>query len=272
MARRLLIVALLLPACGAGDDGEWTVAAVEAVGGAGGEAGGAGGEPAFDGAAGAGGAGGAPVAGARCDEEAAFACDGDRVLFCRHGYGGARWVDRGPCPAGSRCAAGYGCAPLPACGDPGLIACVGHEVFACDAGGTWRWRETCPEMLPCVHGRGCPNELGVGTECDPTHGPRCHEGRILRCVERGMIHRWEVPADCPEGSACLSGEGCVRPDGCHDRDTATCLDSATAIYCTEQDDGTLGWSDPVACARGCSEGTGCNIPCRRTKWIGGCRN
>jgi hypothetical protein len=211
-----------------------------------------------------------PRAGAPCPDPGDFACAAGGVLFCRDGLGGARWVSRGACPADQRCAAGYGCAPLPDCGTAGLVACAHRDVFACDESGGWSWQETCPEEAACIHGRGCVNETGVGESCNPDHGPRCRDGRIQHCDERGMGWAWAQPAECPAGSACVDGQGCVRPGDCADRNAATCLDPRTARYCDERPDGALGWSPPVACRDGCVEGSGCMVHCRDTRWIGGC--
>ncbi len=212
-----------------------------------------------------------PAPGEACGSPGEFACLGGHVVFCREGVGGARWMDRGPCRDGQQCAAGFGCAPLPDCGGEGLVACAGRDAFTCGGDGGWTWAETCPAHIPCVHGEGCPNEHEVGLDCRPGRPPRCVDGGIQRCVEDGMANVWSEVVDCPEGSACMDAVGCVRPGGCADPDAATCLDAATAVYCDELGDGALGWSAPVHCRDGCVEGRGCDLQCRDTRWIGGCR-
>jgi hypothetical protein len=212
-----------------------------------------------------------PAPGVDCSVPGDFAClDGD-VLFCRQGVGATRWLSRGPCPDGAYCAAGYGCAPVPRCDGGAQVACVGQNEFTCDDAG-WRWTQTCPDEVPCEHGRGCPNEDEVGLDCAPGRPPRCRAGHVQHCVESGTRNVWAEPAECPDDSTCVDGAGCVRPGGCDDLAAARCLDAATAVYCDEQPDGTLGWSAPQECGQGCVEGRGCAMRiCRDTRWIGGCR-
>ena len=208
-----------------------------------------------------------------CQQPGAYSCtDSGSVLFCREGYSGSAWVDRGPCPAGQACAAGYGCAALPVCGDEGLLACAGDEVFACDDRGAWLWRETCPAGLRCIHGLGCPNVDGVGEPCRPELGPRCVDGQRQRCELWGVDLIWGFPEDCPADAACRDGQGCVRPDDCQDRNHPQCVDERTAQYCVERPDGVLGWGDPVTCRYGCRDGTGCIVRCRVRGRLGECVN
>lgn len=204
-----------------------------------------------------------------CDDPGAYACYQDHVLFCRAGYGASKWIDRGPCTNNEYCANAWGCAPLPLCDDSELLACVDKEVFACQAG-QWSWQETCPGGVPCIHGRGCPNELGISTTCGPGERPRCHDNQIMRCQRAGLDFDWSAPVPCPQGSECLDGEGCVRPGNCSRRGQAVCVDNQTAKYCVEQEDGALGWSSEIDCGNQCTPGTGCHRPCRRVSWTGVC--
>ncbi len=209
-------------------------------------------------------------AAAPCDAPGSWGCAGDHALYCQDGYAGGRWIDRGACAAGQRCASGWGCAPLPRCGDEGLLACVRDDVFACDDAGGWTWKERCPAALACVHGHGCPNEAGVGEQCNLDGGPRCADGMIQRCRAFGIDFEWGPVEACPSGSTCREGEGCVWPDGCQERGDATCDDGETARYCVEGDDGVLDWGEPRACYRGCTPGRGCGDLCQRRGALGAC--
>lgn len=209
-------------------------------------------------------------AAAPCDQPGSFSCADDHALYCQDGYAGGRWIDRGACEAGTQCAEGWGCAPLPRCGAEGSLACVGNDVFRCEADAPWRFVQRCPDGLPCVHGRGCPNALEVGALCDLDDGPRCVDGMVQRCVSQGIDFVWSMPGACPADASCLAGQGCVRPDGCQRRGAATCDDAETARYCVEQDDGVLGWGRPLHCRKGCIEGRGCAPICRREGFLGAC--
>ncbi|MCB9535987.1 MAG: hypothetical protein H6704_06945 [Myxococcales bacterium] len=207
---------------------------------------------------------------APCDQPGTWSCDGDHALYCQDGYAGGRYIDRGACEAGTQCAIGRGCVALPRCGADGSIACVGQDVFTCEAGGPWTFTQRCPAQLTCVHGRGCPAAQDVGRLCDLDAGPKCTDGLLQRCVAQGIDFVWSVPEMCPEGSSCLDGQGCVRPGGCRQRGAAVC-EGLSARYCVEQDDGVLGWSDLTGCVSGCLEGHGCSGRlCRRPGRLGGC--
>lgn len=159
----------------------------------------------------------APAVGIACDRPNAHTCDGADPLRCVAGSGGAKWMAAEPCAGGLRCVLGWGCLPLTACTDPGLLDCVDQQLFVCEADADalgWVHAAECPEAIPCVDGRGCPNPLGIGTPCSFVDPARCTEdGRLIPCTLEGIDAVWGAPEACPEGQLCAPGAGCRSAQG-----------------------------------------------------------
>ncbi|MBM4394083.1 MAG: hypothetical protein FJ087_00155 [Deltaproteobacteria bacterium] len=217
--------------------------------------------------------------GHRCDDGSPCT-EGDR---CRDGT--CEGVPKG-CDDGNPCTADR-CDPVVGCvWEPRAAAC--DDGNACTAGDACQGyvclpgpRPDCDDLDPCTLDRclpaaGCRNDRLLGIPCDDGDpctvkdrclatgcgGGRqaCDDGNPCTtdlCLPYGgCVHEPSAAGPCDDGSVCTTGDAC---------EAGRCRGVAT-IDCSDQDQCTLDWCDPVAgCThkpRGyfpCSDGSACTI-------------